>query len=64
MNHLTCARASAAAPDHDAYFQAWIARAEDMLGRDLAAEIESAFASFQQGASVVEYVLDVQGRGN
>jgi hypothetical protein len=64
MNRLTSARASAAAPDHDAHFQNWIARAEDMLGRDLGAEIETAFACFQQGCSVVEYVLDVQGRGN
>ncbi len=61
--NLALARVVALSPDHDPRFQNWLARAEDMLGASLASEIDAAHNAFQEGASVVEYVLDVKGRG-
>lgn len=69
MNHLAFAQAESLSLDSDARWLGWCGRAEDMLGHDLDGDqardgysIDGAFAAFRDGASVVEYVLDVQGR--
>lgn len=49
--------------DADFRWLAWIGRAEDMLGCEIAGySIEAAYNCFLEGASVVEYVLDVKAR--
>jgi hypothetical protein len=60
--NLALARVVALSPDHDPRFQNWIARVEDMLGREIGDETERAFTAFLDGSSVVEFVLDVKGR--
>lgn len=69
MTDLATARSAAHSPDHDAAWQAWARSAEDMLGHALDGNqegdgysLDGAFAAFSDGASVVEYALDVIGR--
>lgn len=69
MNHLAFAQAESASIDTDTRWLSWCGRAEDMLGHALDGDqatdgysLDGAFAAFREGASVVEYVLDVQGR--
>lgn len=69
MNHLASAIAETLAPDSDVRWLSWCRRAEDMLGHLLDGDqardgysLDGALAAFADGSSVVEYVLDVQGR--
>lgn len=69
MNHLATLRPDPAIQDDDARWQGWVRRAEDMLGHGLNGDqardgysLQQAFAAFSDGASVVEYALDVIGR--
>lgn len=69
MSHLAFARTESTALDADIVWLRWCTRAEDMLGHDLDGDqardgysIDGALAAFRDGASVVEYVLDVKGR--
>lgn len=61
MNHLEQARRKADEPQNDLSFLSWLAKVEDMLGTDMVHD-SSAYPAFLEGASVVEYVLDVKGR--
>lgn len=69
MNHLQFAAAESADLEADIVWQRWCRRAEDMLGHDLDGDqaadgfsIDGALSAFRDGATVLEYVLDVQGR--
>lgn len=69
MSHLAVAQAESLSLDSDIVWLRWCRRAEDMLGHDLDGDqradgysIDGAYAAFCDGASVLEYVLDVQGR--
>lgn len=69
MTHLAFAAAESLAPDSDVRWLSWCRRAEDMLGHLLDGDqardgysLDGAHVAFSEGSSVVEYVLDVQGR--
>lgn len=69
MTHLAFAQTESLALDADIVWLRWCRRAEDMLGHDLDGDqaadgysIDGAYDAFREGASVVEYVLDVKGR--
>ncbi len=69
MTQLAATRRGPTTLDADARWLSWCTRAEDMLGHSLDGNQETdgysfdgAFAAFSDGASVVEYALDVIGR--
>ena len=71
MNHLEFAAFESRETDNDTRWLNFVASAEDMLGHDLDGDqaedgysIDGAYRAFCEGASVVEYVLDVKGRRN